>query len=74
LFDPEENKGRPRTSHIDENCVIVESVISEDWRQKQLATAIVHYVRHEALTAVVMNVAVFWGIATCSPYMPCHLL
>lgn len=32
--DPEENRGRPRTSHTDENCLIVEGLFKEDCRTK----------------------------------------
>jgi outer membrane protein assembly factor BamA len=32
--DPQKNTGRPRTSHTDENSVIVESLIKEDQRAK----------------------------------------
>jgi hypothetical protein len=32
--DPQKHRGRPRTSHTDENCVIVEGLIREDRRVK----------------------------------------
>jgi hypothetical protein len=32
--DPEERRGRPRTSHTEDNCVIVEGLIREDRRVK----------------------------------------
>jgi hypothetical protein len=32
--DPPKHRGRPRTSHTDENCVIVECLIREDQRVK----------------------------------------
>jgi hypothetical protein len=32
--DPQKHGGRPRTSHIDENCVTVEGLIREDQRIK----------------------------------------
>lgn len=34
IDDPEKNRGRPRTSHTDENCSIVEGLIREDRRIK----------------------------------------
>jgi hypothetical protein len=32
--DPQKHKGRPRTSHTDENCVIVDGLIRENRRVK----------------------------------------
>jgi hypothetical protein len=32
--DPQKNRGRPRTLHTDETCVIIKSLIREDRRIK----------------------------------------
>jgi hypothetical protein len=37
--DPQKHRGRSRTSHIDENCVIVEGLIKKDQRVKVHETA-----------------------------------
>jgi hypothetical protein len=39
--DPEKRRGRPRTSHTDENSVIDKDPIGEDFLQLQMA--VVHY-------------------------------
>jgi hypothetical protein len=37
--DPEKHRGRPKTSHTDWNCVIIESLIREDQNAKQYFTS-----------------------------------
>jgi hypothetical protein len=37
--DPEKHRGRPRSLHTDENCVVVEGLIREDQRVKVCGTA-----------------------------------
>jgi predicted DNA-binding protein YlxM (UPF0122 family) len=64
--DPQEHRGRPRTSHTDENCVTVEGLIREDQRVKvrEIAevTGIAKSTVHEIISDLnVYKVSAHWA-------------
>jgi hypothetical protein len=53
--DPHIRRGRPRTSHTDENCVIVEGLIREDGRVKVREIAKVTGIAKSTLNEIISD-------------------
>jgi hypothetical protein len=67
--DLKKHRSTPRTSHTDENCVIIEGLIREAQRMKVCETQskkqLCSMLRFEIFRAVTMKNFIFWDVTPC---------